>query len=77
MKKTILIALTIVSITVACKAKKATASTASTDSSMDAQLVAVKTRFPDATKEELQKGRSIFTGGCTKCHGTKDITGYT
>lgn len=44
---------------------------------MDAQLTAVKTRFPDATKEELQKGHSIYTGACTKCHGTKDVTAYT
>jgi cytochrome c5 len=77
MKKTILIALAIVSITVACKSKKAASSTTSTDSSMDAQLTAVKARFPDATKEELQKGHAIYTGACTKCHGTKDVTVYT
>ena len=77
MKKTILIALTLVSISIACKSKKATSSTASANSSLEAQLTAVKARFPDATKEELQKGHSIYTGACTKCHGTKDVTIYT
>ena len=76
-KKPILIALAIVTITFACKAKKTASSTTSADSSMDEQLTAVKARFPDATNEELQKGKSIFTGTCTKCHGTKDITVYT
>ena len=76
-KKTLVIALAIVSITVACKTKKAAFSTASADPSMDAQLTAVKARFPDATKEELQKGHSIYTGACTKCHGAKDVTVYT
>lgn len=77
MKKIIIVALAAVSMTVACKTKKSTSSTASTASSMDAQLTAVKKRFPDATKEELQKGHSIYTGACTKCHGTKDVTSYT
>jgi hypothetical protein len=27
--------------------------------------------------EELKKGHSIYTGACTKCHGTKDVTVYT
>lgn len=77
MKKIIVIASVLISITVACKSKKAAASTASTDSSMDAQLTAVNARFPNTTMEELKKGHSIYTGACTKCHGTKDVTVYT
>jgi hypothetical protein len=77
MKKTILIAAAIVSITVACKSKKAVSNTASTGVTTEAQLTAVKARFPDATKEELEKGHSVYTGACTKCHGTKDVTVYT
>ena len=37
----------------------------------------MKSRFPDATKEELLKGHSVYTGACTRCHGTKDLTDYT
>lgn len=76
MKKILSIALAIVLITVACKTKKATSTATSIDTSIEAQLTAVKARFPDATKEELQKGHSIYTGACTKCHGTKDVTVY-
>lgn len=77
MKKVIIIALVLLSITVACKSKKAATSTASPDSNMDAQLTAVNARFPNTTMEELKKGHSIYTGACTKCHGTKDVTVYT
>jgi cytochrome c5 len=77
MKKTILFAITLISITIACKSKKAATSTVSSDSNMDAQLVAVNIRFPNTTMEELKKGHSIYTGACTKCHGTKDVTVYT
>jgi hypothetical protein len=76
MKKTIVITLAIALMGVACKTNK-TASSASTEIPTDAQLTAVKARFPDATKEELQKGHAVYTGACTRCHGTKDITGYT
>ena len=77
MKKTILIVLATVSITVACKTKKAATSTANADSKMDAQLIAVNARFPNTTLDELKKGHSVYTGACTKCHGTKDVTVYT
>ena len=77
MKKIIVIATLLISITVACKSKKATTSTAKADSNMDAQLTAVNARFPNTTMEELKKGHSIYTGACTKCHGAKDVTVYT
>jgi hypothetical protein len=74
MKKTIFIVLAMAAL-VACKSKKAV-TTSSAEPNMDAQLTAVKARFPDATMEELKKGHSIYTGACTKCHGTKDVTVY-
>ncbi len=77
MKNILSIAVAIVLITVACKTKKVTSTSTTTDSSIDEQLTAVQTRFPDATKEELQKGHSIYTGSCTKCHRAKSVTGYT
>lgn len=77
MKKTVLGAITLMSLVIACKSKKSVPSTQSNESSIEAQLTAVKARFPDATKEELQRGHSIFTGACTKCHGTKNVTKYT
>jgi hypothetical protein len=76
-KNTILIAIAIVSLTVACKSKKGVSSSSSTVSSMDAQLEAVNVRFPNTKMEELKTGQSIYTGACTKCHGTKDVTVYT
>lgn len=77
MKKAIVITVVLLSIIVSCKSRKAATSTASTNSSMDAQLAAVNVRFPNTTMEEIKKGQSIYTGACTKCHGTKDVTAYT
>ncbi len=77
MKKTLLIAATIISLAVACKSKKNMATTSNAGVTTAAQLAAVQTRFPDATKAELEKGYSVYTGACTKCHGTKDVTVYT
>lgn len=77
MKKTTIIALAILAITVSCKSKKAVTSKSTTATITDEQLASVKSRFPDVTKEELLKGHSIYTGACTKCHGAKDVTVYT
>ena len=77
MKKTLLIATVIISLTVACKSKKSVTTTTPSEVTTVAQLTAVQTRFPDATKAELEKGYSVYTGACTKCHGTKDVTVYT
>ena len=57
------------------KAKKSTATTATpTSDSFEANLTAVKPKFPNATIDELKKGHSIYyTGACTRCHGPKDI----
>jgi hypothetical protein len=74
MKRLILLSTSILLIGIACKAKKVVASSGNTT---EAQLTAVKARFPDVTKEELEKGHSVYTGACTRCHGTKDVTAYT
>lgn len=76
MKKIILIA-SLFSIIAACKSKKAASTTAKTDYITEAQLTAVNARFPGTGIEELKKGHAIYTGACTKCHGTKDVTAYT
>ncbi len=39
----------------------------------DAQLNAIKAKYPDATAEQLKEGYSIYTGACTNCHGQKNI----
>jgi hypothetical protein len=75
MKKLTLLILAIFFI-VACKTKRS-ASTPAAEPNMDAQLTAVKARFPDATMEELKRGQTVYNGPCTNCHGKKDITGYT
>lgn len=75
MRKIAMVILAGATITVACKSKKAAGS--SKEPVTDAQLTAVKARFPDATGTELEKGHAVFTGPCTTCHGAKDITGYT
>jgi hypothetical protein len=77
MKKVNLFTLSLVLILGACspKAKKSTATTAApvTDS-FEANLTAIKPKFPNATIDELKKGHTIYyTGACTRCHSPKDI----
>ncbi|MGZ3864581.1 MAG: hypothetical protein ACXVPN_15360 [Bacteroidia bacterium] len=75
MKKITLTTIAILAFATACKSKKS--ATASSSSAVtDAQVAAVQARFPDATKAELQTGYSVYTGACTRCHGTKDVTAY-
>jgi mono/diheme cytochrome c family protein len=59
-----------------CKPKQAVAKTSASEPT-EAQLTALKTKMPAATMDDLKKGRSIFYGACTNCHGAKDVTGYT
>jgi cytochrome c5 len=75
MKKIAITILAVGAIVVACKSKKTMNS--SKEAVTDAQLTAVQSRFPDATKAELEKGYAVYTGPCTRCHGTKDVTAYT
>lgn len=76
MKRSLSIIFIVSAVAISCKSKKNTASTSS-GATIEKQLAAVKARFPDATKEELEKGQAVYTGPCTNCHGKKDVTGYT
>lgn len=62
-------------VAVACKAKKVIISREEVATS--AQVTAVQSRYPDATKEELLRGYEVYSGPCTKCHKTRDLTGFT
>jgi cytochrome c5 len=35
-----------------------------------------KTRWPDASKQTLEEGRTIFLNSCSKCHGYPDRSAY-
>lgn len=74
--KKIICLLFAIALVAACKSKKS-ATTSSSSGPTETQLTAVKARFPDATIEELKKGHSVYTGACTRCHGSKDVTSYT
>lgn len=39
----------------------------------EAQLTAIKVKFPEVTAQILSEGHSIYTGACTNCHGQKNI----
>lgn len=45
-----------------------TSTTSSTLIPGTTQLTAIKTKFPDATADQLKLGYAIFTGPCTNCH---------
>ena len=76
MKKSILL-ITMISLFASCTSKKQVVSSNQTENPMENQLAAVNARFPNSTLAELELGKSIYTGACTKCHGTRDVTVYT
>ena len=39
----------------------------------DAQVTAIKVKYPDVTLSTLTEGHSIYIGACTNCHGQKNI----
>jgi hypothetical protein len=68
---------------VACspKAGKTTATTVTPSKQvvdpMETQLTAAKTKYPDATTDQLQKGSTLYFGEpCTRCHSAKTITDF-
>ena len=72
--------LSAVLIIVACSSKKSTSTTVTpapvaTMSIIpgEAELIAIKTKYPDATAAQLSEGHSIFTGACTNCHKAYNI----
>lgn len=81
MKKVFFIgALVAVVIISACSPKGNKATTTTTSNNADAaaaQLAAAKTKYPDATSEQMQKGTAVYFGdACTRCHGAKTITRF-
>ena len=82
MKKIILSVFIAVFILEACSPKTSKSTTATTTAVApptvnsepnEAMLTAIKTRFSDATIDDLQKGKEIYYGACTHCHGAKSI----
>ncbi len=73
--KLTIIALSAIIITACGSSKKSSTPTAAAPSLVpgDAQLTAIKAKFPDATAEQLKEGYAIYTGACTNCHGQKNI----
>ncbi len=43
------------------------------DALSDAELEAVKAKYPDATSESMEKGRHLFVDHCDHCHGFPDL----
>jgi len=76
MKKVIFLSSVIILITVGCHTTKNMAKSSSNEPT-EAQLTAGKTKFPDMTMDVLKRGRSIYYGACTNCHGAKNINNYT
>jgi hypothetical protein len=69
----------ICALLIACSPKggKTTAVTTPAVDPMEAQLAAAKTKYPDATTDQLKKGTLIYYGeACTRCHGAKEITNF-
>ena len=64
----------IVAITFATFTFYKCAAPAALTSPADKELAIAKKRWPDATKESLAQGHSIYTVQCMKCHGDKGIT---
>ena len=70
--KITIIALSAVIMT-ACGSSKKSSTPAPSIIPGDAQLTAIKAKYPDATAEQLKQGHSIYIGACTNCHGQKNI----
>jgi cytochrome c5 len=69
MKKSILVAATILFLA-ACASKKTTISLTDTDGSRAAA------KYPGASLASLQKGKLLYEENCGSCHGLKSPTDY-
>ncbi len=79
MKKSIVLLLVVVCVTLACHTKKEVKKETPKPyvyEPTEAQLTAGKTKFADLTKDNLIKGRSIYYGACMNCHEPKNINDY-
>lgn len=73
--KITIVALSAIIMTACGSSKKSSTPSAAAPSIVpgEAQLTAIKAKYPDATTEQLNEGYSIYTGACTNCHGQKNI----
>lgn len=87
MKKTILIAGSIVLVLTACHTttkvsadKTNTETTGAPTSNVytptQDEMETARNKFADVSIEQLQEGHKIYYGPCTKCHGTKNTSGF-
>ena len=79
MKKSIILLLAVVCVTLACHTKKEVAKETPKPYVYEpttAELTAGKTKFADLTKDNLIKGRYIYYGTCVRCHEPKNINEY-
>jgi len=60
---------------VSCNSTKKGAATTDTSNIIpgEAQVTAIKTKYPDVNLVQLTEGHSIFTGACTNCHKAYNI----
>lgn len=73
--KITIIAISAIIMTACGSSKKSSTPSAAAPSIIpgEAQLTAIKAKYPDATAEQLKQGHSIYIGACTNCHGQKNI----
>ena len=67
------IALATIMLAACSTSKKSSAPAAVSIVPGEAQLTAIKAKYPDATAQQLTEGHSIFIGACTNCHGQYNI----
>jgi hypothetical protein len=70
--KNFMFLLFVMALITACKSKK-NAITTAPSTPTEAQLIAAKVKYPNATMETLKQGHDLYYGTCTRCHGAKDI----
>jgi cytochrome c2 len=79
MKQFFFVSIVVCALLIACSPKggKTTAATIPAVNPMEAQLAAAKTKYPDATTDQLKKGTLVYYGeACTRCHNAKEITNF-
>ncbi len=79
MKKLFFSTCVVAILLIACSPKggKTTAASTPAVDPMEAQLAAAKTKYPDATSDQLKKGTLVYYGeACTRCHSAKTITHF-
>lgn len=57
-----------------CAPSKKVAGSKDAEPSAETMLATAQKRWPDATMAQLDEGKQIFNGQCTKCHGAKKMS---